>query len=880
MQFIKSVFSSKNTTSTTTPIIDEKENIEQSIQETLNRNMAPSYSLFFERLETSMIPSFVGLAPKSGYSSTFSLTDFQVDAVVTDSTVTSVYTQKYKNSSPNPVEARYQMPLAPGAAVSKFVVTYDDKVLSAKIKEKEAAANKYNDAVASGNQAFLVEKKSNGTFTTMIGNLPPTKEVTISITIVSEIGTHLENLHFGLHRYMFPKYSFNLNLNLQVSLSVPIQKIELDHYKADIQVDGKKATIKLSETNGVPNNIIAVIRPDSSERPAYFVEKSKDNTYALGINFYPTLEVAADEVDQCSEFIFLIDCSGSMSGSTIEKAKRCLEILMRSLTEKSKFNIWLFGSSFKSQFTESKLYNDQTLEQASVFIKSIDADLGGTELLPPIQAIISQPVDSQYPRQVFILTDGEVSQRDELVDYVAKEAGTTRIFTLGIGSGVDKLLVEGLSKACRGYFEFIDDNSMMETQVMKLMSIAMEPIIANIQVNWDGLPVVQAPKSVRPIFNHERLFLYGLLESVPENLTTKTIVITADGPTGQSIRYEIPVDFKHAQSESNAIHTLTANMIIRDLEEDEKKKKDANKDAIVKLGKKYQLISNHTSFVVVAEADKPTEETMQVVEVVDAPPVPSPQYNYNSFTHSAPTSALNYSSPTTTSAMNYYSSMPTQTIDYDLDDCALECEQEEALDCIQEKLEDMKCLSMDLNESICRQSEVLDSLELRECAPEKSVKKSASPASFFSSFTKTKSKEASPPPPVQAPAPVQVSYLSAPSPVQSAPSTQPSYSSAPGKKSSSSGDLMMDLIRSQKANGSWNTVTFKLPSKPDTLSSLSDDCWVTLCVIATFNKSFAAEKTQWQQIVAKASKWVKSQLNASNLGDKYDTFLALATSSI
>ncbi|GAM24128.1 hypothetical protein SAMD00019534_073030 [Acytostelium subglobosum LB1] len=838
-------------------------------------------SLFFDRLERNAIQPFVGLAAKSApASNTFELTDFNIDTTVSDAAVVSVWTQRYKNGNTSPVEAKYQMPLAPQAAVSSFVVTYDDKVLIAKIKEKEAAQNKYSDAIASGHQAFMVEKNDNGSFTTMIGNLPPTKEVTVTLTIVSEIGTYLDEYYYGLHRYMFPTKGFNLTLNMDVQLSSAIQSVKVLNYNhADTKVDGNKAKLTLRHEGKIDKNIIVVInQKDNTQRPTYFLEKSvSDSTYALGINYYPHMSVAPEDVDQKSEFIFLLDCSGSMSGGAIAKAKRALEILMRSLTEKSKFNIWLFGSSYNSLFPESRLYDDSSLERASEFITHIDANLGGTELLPPIQAILRNPNDSQYPRQVFILTDGEVSQRDELVDYVAKEANTTRIFTLGIGGGVDRQLVTGLSMACKGYFEFINDNAQMETQVMKLMSIAMEPTISNIQVDWDGLEVVQAPANIRPLFNNERMMIYALVKSEPTTLN-KSIKITADGPTGQTLSYEVAVDFAQAQRSSDSLHTLSAALAIRDLEEKERKQpktKQECKDQIVALGKKYHLISKHTSFVVVSESSTPTEDTMVVVDVK-----PTSTAN-NSMYRGAPgggggggrggsrlgnAMAMTKSSSVRSSSISRSLAQPMSQGDFDDDlndgnssgsddDDDDECEEEE-MDEVNEQ--------MDFLESGVQQVQSAD--DCMAPAPKmrsiKLMKEKQAPRkkSFDASGQKDKKMRCESP---------------------SKPTSSIRPSGAPTPKPTT-GDPLMDVIRTQKANGSWSALPHSLTVSGSIIDDLKSfpDVWTTLLVICKLEKSFADKKAQWDKLVIKAQRWVKSQLTGASMGDKYDIFLAKAKAAL
>ncbi|EGG14074.1 type A von Willebrand factor domain-containing protein [Cavenderia fasciculata] len=905
MSFVKNLFSKPKPTSSSTSDVIKGYKIDVPVQE---RIVDPSYSYYYSRLDKTS-PQIVGLISKNDRNSTqFELKDFHIKTEMTDVSSITVFTQRYFNGYPSPVEAKYQIPLAPYSAVSDFVVQYDDKVLRGTVKGKQDAANDFSDAIASGGQAFLGEKNDKGYFNLSIGNLPPGKEVTIAITIVSEVGLHLQDLHYCLHRYMFPKNSLSLKLDMEVDLSTDITDIQIDHYQFKKEINQNRATISL-EHNGVVNkNLIVVVKPKTEEKPGYFLEYNKeDKTAALALNFYPRFQISPDEVDQKSEFVFLLDCSGSMSGGAITKAKRALEILMRSLTENSKFNIVLFGSNFKSLFPESMPYDDANLEIASTYIQKIQADLGGTELLPPIKSILSKPYDPQYPRQVFILTDGEVSERDQLIDFVGKEANTTRIFTLGIGSGVDRELVIGLSKSCKGYYEFIEENSMMETQVVKLMSIAMEPTISNIRVDWDGLQATQAPSIVRPIFNNERMIIYSLIDNLVEGETPqKTIKLTCDGPTGQELVYEVVVDFSKSGS-NKQLHTLTAYEMIKDMEEKERKNLGKFKDEITKLGVKYRLVSKHTSFVVVAESDQPTLETMKQVNVIE-PEV------------TATTSAVRPGSINLLSAISSgaklssrqsysYSSASSGSEDEcdfedgeDDDDHLMSCdtqilfEAEEDCKVLQSQLMDLDCLSDTAMEIQCEAEP-----ELRRASS--SYKKGGSMLPSFSFFSgssspkeskekekdkdlKKKKLSSSPPrsrkmadtssssPTSTSTSSNTVFYKSSPAPAPAAPTPTPV--SAP--KPSSTGDLLIDLIRTQRANGSWvqGSVTLTIPTVPDVLKSVPIEVWVTLVVITTITKKFADKKSQWELVVQKASKWVKQQLaRASNITQDFDSLCLL-----
>eukprot|EP01137_Pigoraptor_chileana_P008384 Opistho-2@55134 len=163
-----------------------------------------------------------------------------------------------------------------------------------------------------------------------------------------------------------------------------------------------------------------------------------------------------------------------MQGSQITQAANALRIFMRSLPPDSYFNVVGFGSSHQFLFKESVKYDNKSMAKATTHAQSLQADLGGTELLDPMQAILRRPQIKGYPRQVFVLTDGQISNTDQVIGLVTKHSDTTRVFALGIGHSVSRHLVEGLARAGKGTAQFVVDGKSMEAKVMQQLKHAIQ----------------------------------------------------------------------------------------------------------------------------------------------------------------------------------------------------------------------------------------------------------------------------------------------------------------------------------------------------------------------------------------------------------------------
>jgi hypothetical protein len=150
-----------------------------------------------------------------------------------------------------------------------------------------------------------------------------------------------------------------------------------------------------------------------------------------------------------NKFVFVVDCSSSMSGTRIRQARDCLQIFIRSLPSNSVFNIIRFGSSFDSLFEKSSPYNKGSGAKTLVMASNLQANLSGTDLFLPLSHIHSEPHSGVGNRQIFVLTDGEVDNTDRVLEVSYANRNRNQVSTIGSGCA-DARLVEGLANATDG----------------------------------------------------------------------------------------------------------------------------------------------------------------------------------------------------------------------------------------------------------------------------------------------------------------------------------------------------------------------------------------------------------------------------------------------
>jgi Ca-activated chloride channel homolog len=539
---------------------------------------------------------------------------------------------RYRNTESVPLEAVYTFPLETGAAVCGFEAQVGDRRVVGKVLERDEAFERYDDAMADGHGAFLLDQERPNIFTASLGNLKPGQEVTVQIKYVALLNLEGDAVRFMLPTTIAPRYSpsagpevgqpdaervnpptlltvpFGLTLEIDIESHSPIKCVESPSHTIRTELDSSKARVTLSARDAaMDRDFVLLVESREAHRPVARVCRDEAGERVVMVTFRPGTDELTSDGGQ--EITFILDCSGSMGGDSITEAKRALELCIRGMDEGDTFNVIPFGSSFRSLWPEARAYNQATLDEAIAFVRDCGANMGGTEILSPMRHVLEKPVDATRPRKVLLLTDGEVSNEDQVIALARAKRQTANVFAFGIGAGCSEHLVRGVAKASRGAAEFIYPGERIEPKVLRTFGRVRTPVLADVRLDWGELRVAATPSEVPPIFGGDAM----------------TVFAKVQGGTGDSVTlragersWTVPLDLEHAKAEP-LVPTLWARQRIDELEQDRsargsnqsRGKSDRKVGRIVDLALAYNLMSAHTSFVAVedrAEADKTTEQ--------------------------------------------------------------------------------------------------------------------------------------------------------------------------------------------------------------------------------------------------------------------------------
>jgi uncharacterized protein YegL len=185
------------------------------------------------------------------------------------------------------------------------------------------------------------------------------------------------------------------------------------------------------------------------------------------ISVFNMPRIPESELRTGQEYIFVLDCSGSMGGDRIKSAISCLQLYLHSLPCDGYFNIVRFGSKHSPMWPHSEQVNDANMSVALEYVQNLKANLGGTKMSKALLWILrSRSVFRHGKRQLFILTDGEDSYPDLVMDLVSAHRSQIRCFTIGFGHGADPGLVKGIAARTNGLFDFVCDGTDLRSKVI------------------------------------------------------------------------------------------------------------------------------------------------------------------------------------------------------------------------------------------------------------------------------------------------------------------------------------------------------------------------------------------------------------------------------
>lgn len=544
-------------------------------------------------------------------------------------------TQQFHNPYDSKIEAVYVFPLPQDAAINEFVMTIGDRRIRGIIREREEAERTYLEARAQGYRAALMTQERPNIFTQKVANIEPGKRIDVDIRYFNTL-TYAD----GWYEFVFPmvvgprfnpphakdpvralprrgqpapatagtnvhylspheRSGHDIALTVDVDPGVEIEQIESANHR--VLTDGQ--TFTLASDDAIPNRDFVLRYRVAGDRikSQLLTHRDDDGNEYFTLMVYPPAELAS-QPRHPMEMVFVLDCSGSMSGQPLNQAKDAIKHALNRLEPNDTFQIVRFSDRASAFGHEPVPATASNIDQARRYVNGLNAD-GGTMMINGIKAGLDFPHDDERLRIVCFMTDGYIGNEAEILAAMHERLGASRVFSFGVGSSPNRFLLErmaGLGRGAVGYVGLNDDGAAVMDAFFERAS---RPAMTDVTIDWNGMRVSEVSPS-RPA---------DLLVGRPIVLTGRyrgelppTLNLTGRA-SGEPIESVIRVNTHEDNTARPALAGVWARKQIEVLSNARALSRhpdDGTADEIMRLALAHNLMSAYTAFVAVDGSEK------------------------------------------------------------------------------------------------------------------------------------------------------------------------------------------------------------------------------------------------------------------------------------
>jgi Ca-activated chloride channel family protein len=570
-------------------------------------------------------------------------------------------TQKFVNLADTTIEALYTFPLPDNSAVDSMVMIIGDRRIRGIIKERGEARAMYEQARREGKTASLLEQERPNIFTQSVANILKGDTLLVTISYVQELKFKNGKYEFSFPMVVGPRYipgepvkpavngtvdptsqvydanritpplvppglrcGHDISLTLTINAGAEITELSSTSHKTSDQINADKTrTVSILQSDNIPNkDFILEYSIAQKEISTVMLTHRENNDGFFQLIMTPKIENGPKDIFE-RELVFVVDNSGSMMGEPVEKCKQLIKHCLSKMRSGDLFRVLKFAGSTDEMSPEPLPATSDNITRALSYVDNMSGG-GGTEMLSAINTIFDKPQIRQRRRMVFFLTDGYIGNETAILTTIREKLGSSRVFGCGVGSSVNRYLIEGMAYNGRGASMFIRQDGDAEKTVREFYSYIDAPVLTDIEVKFKGVTITEtAPRYIPDLFAGQPLVITGKYPSPG----TGTLTISGKLPGGRKYSTSLDVVLPGEENGNGVIATLWARKKIAEIEllgsglmENIAFTPDSVKEHVTRLGLTYRIMTSYTSFVAIDDAIRnKSGQWVTKVQAVDLP---------------------------------------------------------------------------------------------------------------------------------------------------------------------------------------------------------------------------------------------------------------------
>jgi Ca-activated chloride channel family protein len=416
-----------------------------------------------------------------------------------------------------------------------------------------------------------------------------------------------------------------VSLAIRINAGMPIAAVQSDtHAITKVQEDLQRQVITLASGRTIDNRDFVLrytLAGEASQAGLLAYRDERGGFFSVLIE-PPAIPAPATITPR--EMVFVLDCSGSMSGLPMAASKAFMGQALRGLRATDSFRLIRFSDGATEFSTQPLRATPANIRRGIAYTNQLYGS-GGTMMTSGIRQAFQPPVPPNALRLVVFLTDGYIGNEAEVLGLIKQQIGPARLFAFGVGAGVNRYLLAEMGRVGRGFVRYMDSSEDPEAVAVELAERLQSPVLTDIRIDWGDLaPTAVSPDPVPDLFAGQSLRVQGRYAS-PGDYQIRVQGLANGRRAVLPLRVRLPEQSEGGEAVAliwarsaidDAMHGLITPPALR-----ADPVTDAElKQAITTLGLDFSLVTQWTAFVAVSEKiynDAPQETPTR--------PVPLPQ---------------------------------------------------------------------------------------------------------------------------------------------------------------------------------------------------------------------------------------------------------------
>ncbi|MCA9581648.1 MAG: VWA domain-containing protein [Myxococcales bacterium] len=386
--------------------------------------------------------------------------------------------QVFANESDQTLEGRFSLRTDEGTSVSGFSYWNGKERIRGEVFEKQDAEAVYNEVTGQGRDPGLLTDAGEGAFSFRVFPIAPREHKRIEVTYegwMARVGQEVT--------YRLPMASDRGRVTLRMRGQVR----GLSSPTHDISVSvGKDGTTSVRSGGRKDRSSAFVLRYAIDESPWKLrADVHKD----AGHDGYLHLALAVPPGEKATvrpkDVTVVLDRSGSMAGEPLAQAKQAIRQILGHLRKGDRFNLVSFDDGAEVSYAEPQMATRTLREEVGIHLDRVQSG-GGTNIAGALRKAMDAQAKERRLRFILLITDGQSDAQAALAEARNNHADA-RIYTIGLGHGVDRALLSRIADESRGTFTFIPYVEAITDRIRDLSKQLSDPIVTDLSLHAEGV---------------------------------------------------------------------------------------------------------------------------------------------------------------------------------------------------------------------------------------------------------------------------------------------------------------------------------------------------------------------------------------------------------